>query len=384
VQCTGFRLLGELCRPHLEGDRQVHPRRRFAYTRDERSWEGRTQVEFDLLDDNTFNGSLDWTDFNSAIQAANFKKYTGGVYVNQNTPGFDNLARTWSEDSWRLTGSYQFNDSLFSYLTMSRGYKAGGYNDQTGTSRLMVASLTRPVNPEFATNYELGFKYESPNGRFRLNPTLFMTKYDDTQRAVNIITEVSGTQFQETVFYNAAEVTSKGLEIEMQALLTDNFQLRAQASFLDAKYDTFTINQPGLTDPATGGTILPFQGDFSGLPVPRSPERSGSVQGVYTMDLAGGSLAIAGEVYFEAENLFYISAAGRDFDAYLDEKTLVNLSVTYTDAEDRYFVRAFGKNLLDERYRVASQSVATLWTHTQWGAPVNFGLEFGAKFGSSR
>ncbi|MFZ8963615.1 MAG: TonB-dependent receptor [Steroidobacteraceae bacterium] len=354
------------------------------YTRDERSWEGRTQVEFDLLDDNTFNGSLDWTDFSSAIQAANFKKYTGGVYVNQDTPGYDNLSRTWSEESWRLTGSYQFNDSLFSYLTMSRGYKAGGYNDQTGTSRLMVASLTRPVNPEFATNYELGFKYESPSGRFRLNPTLFMTKYEDAQRAVNILTEVEGSQFQETVFYNAAEVTSKGLEIEMQALLTDNFQVRAQASFLDAKYDTFTINQPGLTDPATGGTILPFQGDFSGLPVPRSPERSGSVQGVYTMDLANGSLAIAGEVYYEAENLFYISAAGREFDAYLDEKTLVNLSVTYTDAADRYFVRAFGKNLLDERYRIASQSVATLWTHTQWGAPVSFGLEFGAKFGSSR
>ena len=66
--------------------------------------------------------------------------------------------------------------------------------------------------------------------------------------------------------------------------------------------------------------------------------------------------------------------------AYLDSKTLLNASVTYTDGDDRFFVRAYGKNLSDERYRVASQSVATLWTHSQWGAPRTYGIEFGINF----
>ena len=354
----------------------------YRYTKDKKSWEGRTQVGFDLLDDNLNNGSLSVDDFNDPLQAGDFSKYPGGTYVNKSTPGFDNLEEEWKEPSWRVTGSYKFNDQLFTYLTVSRGYKAGGYNDQTGTSGLMVSELTRPVDPEFATNYEIGFKFESENQRLRFNPTIYYTEYDDAQRAVNIITERNGAQFQETVFYNAAQVTAKGVELEFQALITDAFRVRAQASYLDAKYDEFIIDQPGLVDPASGGEILPFFGDFSGLPVPRSPKYSGAISGTYTIGLGNdASIDVTGEVYYEDKNLYYISAAGRDFDAYLDEKTLLNLSVTYTPDSERYFIRAYGKNLTDERYRIASQSVATLWTHTQWGPPVNYGLEVGFNFG---
>ena len=43
-------------------------------------------------------------------------------------------------------------------------------------------------------------------------------------------------------------------------------------------------------------------------------------------------------------------------------------------------MRAFGNNLTDETYRVASQVVANLWTHSQFGAPRNYGLQFGMNF----
>jgi len=354
----------------------------YRYTRDEKSWAGRTQVGFDFLDDNLPNGSLSAADFNDPLEAGDFSRYPGGVIVNSSTPGFENLDAEWSEPSWRVTGSYKFTDSIFSYLTVSEGYKAGGYNDQTGTSGLMVSELTRPVDPEFATNYEVGLKFESANRRLRFNPTVYYTEYEDAQRAVNIITVKDGAQFQETVFYNAASVESKGVELEFQALVTDAFVVRAQASYLDAKYKDFVINQPGLVDPVSGGEILPFFGDFSGLPVPRSPEYSGAIAGNYTLALGNGAaLDLTGEVYYEDKNLFYISAAGRDFDAYLDAKTLLNASVTYTPESGQYFIRVFGKNLTDERYRIATQSVATLWTHTQWGPPEWFGLEVGVNFG---
>ena len=147
----------------------------------------------------------------------------------------------------------------------------------------MVSELTRPVDPEFATNYEIGMKWESEDGRYRFNPTVFFTTYDDAQRAVNILTvNQSGATFQETVFYNAAEVEAKGIELEFQAALTDSFRIRAQASYLDAEYKSFVIDQPEVTDPVTGATIQAFNADFSGLPVPRSPEFMGSIQGIYT------------------------------------------------------------------------------------------------------
>jgi len=353
----------------------------FRYTQDERDWAGRTQVGLSALDPR--NPGLTPAQLGEPLNAGDFKKYPGGQIVNSRTPGFGNLARKWSEPSWRLTGSYQWSDSLFSYATLSRGYKAGGYNDQTGTSGLMVPSLARPVDPEYATNFEVGLKFESFDGRLRFNPTVFSTKYEDAQRAVNIITRKAGADFQETVFYNAAEVKSQGIELELQALVTDSFRIRAQAAFLDAKYDKFVINQPALNDPVSGGSIVAFNGNFSGLPVPRSPKESGAISGTYSTDIAEGSLEVTGEVYFEAENLFYISAAGRQYDAYLNEKTLLNLSATFTPSDNRYFVRVYGKNLSDERYRIASQSVATLWTHTQWGAPRSYGVEVGFNLGVS-
>ena len=282
----------------------------FRYTQDERDWAGRTQVGFASLDPR--NPGLTAAQLGEPLNAGDFTKYPGGQIVNSKTPGFGNLARKWSEPSWRLTGSYQWNDSLFSYLTVSRGYKAGGYNDQTGTSGLLVPSLTRPVDPEYATNYEFGLKFESADGRLRFNPTVFTTKYEDAQRAVNIITKKGGSDFQETVFYNAAEVKSQGIELELQALVTDSFRIRGQAAFLDAKYDKFLINQPALNDPVSGGSIVAFNGNFSGLPVPRSPKKSGSVSGTYTIELpAGSKVELSGGVNLDTVRNY--AETGADF-----------------------------------------------------------------------
>ncbi len=371
----------------------------FRYTQDEKEWEGRTQTGYNVLD--PMNPGLTVANFSSVIEAADFRRFPGlpfdpvnciANYANSSsvlnctggrTLNFGNLKTKWTEPSWRVTASYELTDDAFSYLTVSRGYKAGGYNDQTGTSGILVPELTRPVNPEFATNYELGFKTQWFNDRLRVNPTVFVTKYEDAQRAANIITIKNGAQFQETVFYNAAEVTSKGVELELQALVTDNLQVRVAASRLDAKYDNFVINQPAIVA-ADGSQITALNQNLTGLPVPRSPKNSGSLMGIYTLPLASGAeLQFSGDVYYEAENLFYISAAGRAFDAYLDSKVLYNASVAWTSEDGRWTARAYGRNLSDRRYRIASQSVATLWTHSQWGEPRNFGVQVSLKLDGS-
>ena len=66
-----------------------------------------------------------------------------------------------------------------------------------------------------------------------------------------------------------------------------------------------------------------------------------------------------------------------------DKRTLLNASITFTDAEDRYFVRVYGHNLTDEVYRVGELPVAALWTMSYYGEPRAFGLEIGLKFRDS-
>ena len=360
----------------------------FRMTKDEKEWSGRPKLFYFGLGSGVALGDL-----KNPLDAANFAKYRNGV-IDKNTPGYGNLATSWTEPSWRLTGSYKFNDDMFLYGTVSRGYKAGGYNDQTGSSGSISPLITRPVDPEFATNIEVGLKTQWMDNRIRFNPTIYQVKYTDAQRAANVNAVTAGATAEETVFYNAAKLTVRGMELELQALVTDNFLVRAAASFMDAKYDTFIIDQPQIGNPtAPGGSgILATRLDLTGLPVPRAPEKSGSVQGTYTINLASGSrVEVSGEVYYEAENLYYISAAtppsgftvkNSPYNATLDGKTLLSAAVVWHSADDKYFARAYGKNLSDKRYRVASQSVATLWTHTQWGEPRNFGVQFGVNFGS--
>jgi iron complex outermembrane receptor protein len=350
----------------------------FRMTQDKKEWSGRPKVFFNALGPN-----VRLSDLRDPLDAADFAKYSTGV-VDKNTPGFGNLEETWTEPSWRLTGSYKFTPDVFGYATISRGYKAGGYNDQTGTNGVIAPALTRPVDPEFATNYEVGLKTQWLDNRLRFNPTVYYVKYTDAQRAANIPAVTGGVTTEETVFYNAAKITAKGVELELQMLVTDSFMLRAASSYLDAKYDQFSINQPQVGNPAGGNGIPAFNQTFTGLPVPRSPKFSGSIMGTYTLGLAsGGALEFTGEFYHEDENLYYISAVGRQYDAYLDAKNLLNASAAWTSANGQYFARLYGRNLSDRRYRIASQSVGGLWTHTQWGEPRNYGVQFGVKFGGA-
>jgi iron complex outermembrane receptor protein len=319
------------------------------YTRDTKEWSGRTQIFWFALSPTPFPLS----DLNEPLDAADFGKYTGGTIVNYTTPGFSNLKTTWSEPSWRLTGSYKFTPTVFGYATVSRGYKAGGYNDQTGSNGFFDSTLTRPVNPEFATNFELGLKSQWLDNRVRFNPTVFFVKYTDAQRAANIPAVKGGATFQETVFYNAAEITAKGVEIELQALVTESFLVRLAASHLDAKYDKFRIDQaqvgnPTIGDP-DGNGIIETHLDLTGLPVPRSPKQSANISGTYTFGLANaGKLEATADVAYEDRNLYYISAAPppvgytaatSPYNAYLDSKTILNASLAWTSGNGKYFAR---------------------------------------------
>ena len=88
-----------------------------------------------------------------------------------------------------------------------------------------------------------------------------------------------------------------------------------------------------------------------------------------------------GNLNYTGRNLFTQSIADARDNTYLRARTLINASITLADKDDRYFVRAVGKNLGDKRYETASQVVGGLWTFTLYGPPRYFGIELGAKFG---
>ncbi|MEM7612786.1 MAG: TonB-dependent receptor, partial [Pseudomonadota bacterium] len=139
-------------------------------------------------------------------------------------------SESWSEPTWRITGSYDFSDNSFGYVTVSRGFKSGGYNDQAGSGGFANFPL-QSYDPEFATSYEFGLKNSFFDDRLRVNATYFTVNYEDFQRST--VVTVPGTAFQETRTFNAADVDASGIELEVTAALSDNLLLRANVGTLD-------------------------------------------------------------------------------------------------------------------------------------------------------
>jgi iron complex outermembrane receptor protein len=294
----------------------------------------------------------------------------------------------WSEPTYSARIAYSFTDDINGYFRYDRGFKSGGYNDQTGTQGFFVPALLEAYDPEFADSFELGLKTTLLDNRLRLNAALFMVDYEDAQRSV--VTKVcipreggpitcpggqEGDPFQATAFFNAAEVSVKGVELEGTMLVMDGLTIRANISYNDGKYDSFATDTDG-----DGVNDL----DLSGNDLTRTPEWKWGINGLYTHDAFNGRMDYNAVLSFEDETIFYYAdrsaGLGSEYDSFLDEKTLLDASITYTD-DGEWFVRLFGNNLTDERYRVASQVVSNLWTHSQFGAPRNYGLQVGMKFG---
>ena len=327
------------------------------YTDETKDYIAREGIPAVLLFPNGYNEPLDGQDFTIP------------------TPGFEVAtdSESWQEPTYRLMASYDFTDDVFGYFSYTRGFKSGGYNDQAGSGGFDFFPV-EAYDPEFANSYEIGVKSDLADGRVRLNATYFFVTYDDFQRST-VVSLPGG--IQETRTFNAAEVEASGIEAEMTWLITDNFVLRAHLGTVDAKYNEFLLNRDG--DPDTPPT------DFSGKDVTRAPDLNGGFDAIYDWQLSGGSsLRFNLNYKHEAENVYYYADDFADtdqFDTVLEQRDIFNANVTWTSASGAWYLAAFGKNLTDERYKTASQSVGVLWTFSNYGPPRSYGVEVGYSFG---
>lgn len=340
------------------------------YTNEQKKWTGRNQVFVQALDGG-FDPSFTWRELGEPLAAADFNRFPTGVVRDE---------EEWDEPTWRFTTSYQATDDIYTYATYSRGFKSGGYNDQTGTGGNPIEPLqARPVNPETADSYEIGMRSEWMDNRLRLNLTAFYVTYDDSQQQLLAEIEadrdgdgVNESTFQETRFFNAAQINVSGLELESTWIASENFTIQGSLGLLDSEFDEFQAdtNFDGVIDT-----------DLSNNAVARAPDVTWNVDFLYDQQLAAGSLDWALNVNYVDEAVYAYTAVPGTDDGITDDRTLVNASVTYRAKSGGWWLRAFGQNLTDEEYRVGELPVANLWVMSFYGAPRILGLEAGMDFG---
>ncbi|MFO1427775.1 MAG: TonB-dependent receptor [Steroidobacteraceae bacterium] len=346
-------------------------------------------------------GNVHFTDSLSGVAGARYTKDRKNIYICGTaaalcTSRYQFNKANWSDTSPRVGLNFQYDPKTFFYAYWAKGFRAGGFNGEAGT-----ASAAGPFNPEKVRTIEAGAKFDTWENRLRLNVAIFDTKADNLQRQLSRAT-AAGTA--EIVTQNAAAAKFKGAELEATLLPIDALRLEASIGYLDAKYTDYCtdLNGTGANDPSlvacapaivvTGGTIQPV--NLTGLPIARTPKTTVRLAGTYTWNVgAGNELLLNAEWAHQAKEMTLDGGApvgttlgitnfdGGRVDPMRDPTNVINASLTWKAADDRYRVSLWGKNLGNEIYfRRLSFASPTLSFGTL-ANPREYGIQVDYNFG---
>ena len=284
---------------------------------------------------------------------------------------------TFDRVTWRVVLDYKPTEDTLLYASVATGFLAGGFSETCSQVQTCL-----PFDPETNTNYEIGMKADLLDNRLRINTAVFYTDFEDLQRnQVFAFTQANGDPAQETITLNAGESTAFGVEIETTWIINESFSLRGTVGYLDADYDEFAFD----TDPTDDVPPL----DLTDLDIPFASEWQLGLQANYDQPLGNGggmTYTVGANYQSSAEtspfdpNAAALGVARHPTFTQIQSRTLIDANITYRDPDDRWHLTAFGKNLSNETYRVTANSVGALWNFSQYGAPRQWGIEFGIDF----
>lgn len=271
--------------------------------------------------------------------------------------GPNDPSEEWDEFTPKVGVRYRINDDAMVYATFAKGYRSGGFNGRVDSQE----SARVPYDPETVDNFEVGFKSEWADGRVRLNGAVFYMDYQDKQEEIGLASD--GATGQRISVFNAADATMQGLELEVQAIVSEGLTVSANMGYLDTEYDEFTFND--------GFGIV----DNSGLEFRRAPEFTGSVNATYEWDIGEGQAWVRGSYRFLGEH--FIEQTNRA-ELENDDQTLIDLSVNY--AVNGLTFSLFGRNLTEEDGWAHGLNVSGLWAYASARAPRTWGAEVSFEF----
>ena len=140
----------------------------------------------------------------------------------------------------KVTFTYNTAANTLIYSTISKGYKAGGFNTDGTLDRDL-----RNFDSEGLLNYEIGFKGMLFENRLQTQIALFYMNRDDVQISSSIVrTREDGSSEFIDYIGNAAAGSNYGLEFSGNFKATERFDFYGSLGLLKTRYDDF-INSAG-------------------------------------------------------------------------------------------------------------------------------------------
>ncbi len=225
------------------------------------------------------------------------------------------------------------------YGTYTRGFRPGGLSRD--------AALTDYFEflPEYSNNFEVGSKSVFFNNRLSLNAAAYLIKVNNAQVPMLIM------PLGLTVTQNTGELTSKGIEVEAQAVVTKNFRVGYTFAYTHARYDNLLMEDDETNTQFEGNRPL-FTPDFTS-------NLTAQYEYPVSDDLklnAGVDWRIIGKQFFDLKNQISQDSYGM-------------LNARIGASYKKYSLSVWGQNLNDKKYIAYAYNFGGI----HLGKPLSFG-----------
>ena len=246
----------------------------------------------------------------------------------------------------KFTLQYLTNKDNLYYISITRGYKPGGFNT------IFKTDAERTYDPEYSWNYEVGTRLKFFNGRLTAEADLFYIDWRHMQTTYT----VPGVG---NVIANAGHTDSKGFELSLAYHPIKSLQLNLNYGYTHARYLEYKKSA---------------REDFSGNRLPMVPNHTLSLNGTYTIMPAGWfdkivfntGLTGLGRIYWADDNI-----VRQNFYATLNAKVSLTKGI--------FTWEVWGKNLTATNY-MAYGFKASQGNYAQRGKPLTFGTAVSVSF----
>ncbi len=260
--------------------------------------------------------------------------------------------RDWSETSWELAASWQFNDRMNLYGTIQNGYQSGQFPARAFCLFVDPDCYAAGDNVT-AVNYEVGLKGR-PTDTLSMAAAIFYTDYTDLPYQIS--DQEGGAGFN--TINLIVDQTSTGFEWESHWAPTDRFILHATVGYIDVD-----VKDPNPV-----------------VVAPLTPKWTASISPEFTQSLGNG-----GSIVWRADVSYRDDVFGQPFSnvplTNRKSRTLLNVDIAYHDPDDRWLLGFYGRNVTDEKYdnaRVLPTDYVLVILNNDRS---EFGLRFMYKFG---
>lgn len=319
-----------------------------------------SDMDFDYERDETFTdlGIFGELTFNISdrFRVTGGMRYFDNEFVNNTRMGvglwtsfniLDTASFEVSEDDvlFKLNASYDINDEMMVYGTVSEGYRRGGSNAVPLVGTFAEDPGWLQYDSDSAINYEIGIKGATDTMRYTV--AAFMVDWDDVQ--VNTASTNWG-------FFTAANgdgARTSGLEMELEGQLSEAWHYRLGYAFVDAE----------LTDDVLAPTAAATLLALDGARLPGTPEHTVNLALNHGTELGNGMFwTNRFDAYYQTETQNAVNAdlatPGR-FNVELDSFGLLNYVTTLS--RDAWEASLYVRNLTNE------EGVTGLFTETYMG-----------------